>query len=77
MGWSVTGGACGRGDNRAGQQAVAGVVIMVPFLIPGLSPFILTTIAKTKLPAANFDQPLPVLVAIAASVIGAVALGFF
>ena len=44
-----------------GLQAVAAIVIMVPFLVPGLAPFILSTLTKTELPAAHLAQSSAVL----------------
>jgi hypothetical protein len=66
-----------QGANRVGRQAVAGAVIMVPFLIPGLAPFILSTMTRTELPAADFNQPVFVFIAFAVVVAGAIGLGYF
>lgn len=59
------------------RHAVAGVVIMVPFLIPGLAPFILATITKADIPTADFEQPWVVLLAFAGVITGAVSLGYY
>ena len=56
---------------------MAGSVIMVPFLIPGLAPFIFSTITKTELPTDDFEQSASVYVVMLIVMAGAGALGFF
>jgi hypothetical protein len=53
----------------------AGIVAMVPFLIPGLAPLILSAIAKIELPPPNFAPSILIVTAMAA--MGAIGLGYF
>ncbi len=62
---------------ESGVQAVAAVLIMVPFLIPGLAPFILSTLTKTALPAADLDRPPAILMTLVIVVILAVSFGYY
>jgi hypothetical protein len=65
------------GSHPDDKQATAAVVILTPFLIPGLAPFMLGIVTKTKLPAVDFVQPPGVFLAVAVVVAGAVGLGYF
>ena len=56
---------------------MAGTVIMVPFLIPGLAPFVFSTITKTELPTDDFEQSAGVYVAMLIVMAAAGAVGFF
>jgi hypothetical protein len=66
-----------QGDEVNERQSMVGIMVMVPFLIPGLALFILSVITKTKLPPADFEQPLGVLIAQLTTIVGAIGLGFF
>jgi hypothetical protein len=39
----------GRGAETNSRRSVVGIVVMVPFLIPGLAPFLLSTLSQTDL----------------------------
>ncbi len=67
----------GQSEPEDGRWSVAGIVTMVPFLIPGLGPFVLAAITQTELPTTDFDQPPGVWIAITMTVAGAAGLGYF
>jgi hypothetical protein len=67
----------GQGIRENGQQAVASVIIMVPFLIPGLAPLILTAITRMDLDASIFELPGGVLLTMAVVIAGAAGLAFY
>lgn len=67
----------GQGVRENGQQAVASVIIMVPFLIPGLAPLILTTITRMDMDAALFELPGDVLLTMAVVIAGAAGLAYY
>jgi hypothetical protein len=58
-------------------SSAAGIVAMVPFLIPGLAPLILSAIARTEFLSVDLAQSISTLVPIVVIVIGAVGLGYF
>jgi hypothetical protein len=58
-------------------SSAAGIVSMVPFLIPGLAPFILSAIARTELPPVDLTPSIATLVPIVAIIVGAVGLEYF
>ena len=60
-----------------GVQAVAAIVIMVPFLIPGLAPYILSTLTKTDLPITDVDLPPAILMTLVIIVALAVTFGYY
>ena len=60
-----------------GVQAVAAIVIMVPFLIPGLAPYILSTLTKTDLPTTDVDLPPAILMTLVIIVALAVTFGYY
>ncbi len=66
-----------RGDEVDERRSVVGIVAMVPFLIPGLAPLILSEITKIDLPAVVFEQPNGVYVALGVTLLGAIGLGYF
>jgi hypothetical protein len=66
-----------QGDDQNERRSMVGIVIMVPFLIPGLAPLILSTLTRTNLPPANFDQAPQVFIALLVAIVGAVGLGYF
>jgi len=66
-----------QGVRENGQQAVASVIIMVPFLIPGLAPLILATITGTDLGASNFELPGSVLLTVVLVIAGAAGLAYY
>jgi hypothetical protein len=66
-----------QGDEVSERRSLASVVVMVPFLIPGLAPAILTTITDTQLPPADLNQPAAVWAVLAATTLGALGLGYF
>jgi hypothetical protein len=66
-----------QGDDQNERRAMVGIVIMVPFLIPGLAPLILSTLTRTNLPPANFDQAPQVFIVLLVAIVGAIGLGYF
>jgi hypothetical protein len=52
-------------------------VIMVPFLIPGLAPYIFSTITKTELPTDGFEGSAGVYLVMLVVIAGAGAVGYF
>jgi hypothetical protein len=66
-----------RGSEKGGLQAVAGSVIMVPFLIPGLAPFVFSTITKTELPSDDFEQSAGLYLVLFLVMAGAGVMGYF
>lgn len=64
------------GERDIRRSGVA-VLVMVPFLVPGLGPFILSTLINRDLATVDLNQPVWVLGALAGSVIGAIALDYF
>jgi hypothetical protein len=66
-----------QGDEHNEQRSMVGIVAMVPFLIPGLAPLILSTLTRTDLPSANFEQTPRVFVILIITIVGAVGLGYF
>ena len=50
---------------------------MVPFLTPGLAPFVVAAMTKIDLPMAPIEQPPGVFVVIIAIIGGAISLGYF
>ncbi len=69
--------AVGQGDKKDGRRSGVAILVMVPFLVPGLGPFILSTLIHRDLATADLDQPAWVLVALAGSIIGAIGLDYF
>lgn len=65
------------GSRGPARQAAASVVMMVPFLIPGLAPFVLTGLTRLALPAGLPGQPAGVYMAAGAGIILALVLAFF
>ncbi len=66
-----------QGNEMSERRSMVGIVIMVPFLIPGLAPFILSTLTKIELPPANPAQPLGVYIALLTTIVGAIGLAYF
>ena len=66
-----------QGDEHNEQHSMVGIVAMVPFLIPGLAPLILSTLTRTNLPSANFEQTPRVFVVLIVTIVAAVGLGYF
>jgi uncharacterized protein (UPF0333 family) len=66
-----------QGVNHTGRQAAAGVVIMVPFLVPGLAPLVLFGLTRTAAPTAALEQPLTVFAGIVALIVIVFSLAFF
>jgi len=66
-----------QGDEHNEQRSMVGIVAMVPFLIPGLAPLILSTLTRTDLPSANFEQTPRVFVVLIVTIVAAVGLGYF
>jgi hypothetical protein len=58
-------------------SSAAGIVAMVPFLIPGLAPLVFSAIARAELPSVELAQSISTLVPIVVIVVGAVGLGYF
>ena len=69
--------AIGQNDEKDGRRSGVAILVMVPFLVPGLGPFILSTLIHRNLATADLYQPAWVLGALAGSVIGAIALDYF
>jgi hypothetical protein len=65
------------GDEINERRVVVAVVVMVPFLIPGLAPLILSEITKIDLPTLDFEQPGGVYMASLATFLAALALGYY
>jgi hypothetical protein len=66
-----------QGDEKSERRSLVGIVAMVPFLIPGLGPLILSTLTRTELPPANFEQTPRVLAVLIVTIVGGVGLGYF
>jgi len=66
-----------QGNEQSERRSMVGIMAMVPFLIPGLAPLILSTLARTNLPSASFEQSPRVWVALLVTLVGAVGLGYF
>jgi hypothetical protein len=66
-----------QGDEKGSLQAVAGAVIMVPFLIPGLAPFIFSSITQTQLPMDGSEPSAGLYVVMLVVMAGAGSLGYF
>lgn len=66
-----------QGDEHSERRSMVAIMVMVPFLIPGLAPLILSTLTRTNLPPANFAQPAAVFGALGVTLIGALGLGYF
>lgn len=66
-----------QGDEHNEQRSMVGIVAMVPFLIPGLAPLILSTLTRTNLPSANFAQTPRVFVVLTVTIVAAVGWGYF
>ena len=62
-----------QGQDENGVQAVAGTVIMVPFLIPVLAPFILSALTQTELPSVDLKLSSPIF--IASIIVAGLAIG--
>lgn len=60
-----------------GVSSAAGIVALVPFLIPGLAPLMLSTITMAESSPLDFGQPTSVFIALAVTIIGAAGLGYF
>jgi hypothetical protein len=65
------------GDEVSERRSLVSLIAMVPFLIPGLAPLILSTISDTQLPSAGFNQPAHIWVVFSATLILALGLGYF
>ncbi|MCL4297474.1 MAG: hypothetical protein KJ077_17175 [Anaerolineae bacterium] len=66
-----------QGDEHSERRSIVAIVVMVPFLIPGLAPLILSALTRTNLPPASFAQPAGVFGALGVTLIGAFGLGYF
>jgi hypothetical protein len=66
-----------RGAEQNIRQGVAGIIVMVPFLIPGLALFVLATITRLDLPLVDFALPVGVLIMTSVTIIGAALLGYY
>lgn len=56
---------------------MVGIVVLAPFLIPILAPLLLSVLAGTNLPSANFEQAPFVIAALIVTIVGGVGLGYF
>jgi hypothetical protein len=65
----------GRGTESNSRRSVVGIVVLVPFLIPGLAPFLLSTLNETDL-SLDSTPSLGVVTALIALVSTAVYLGY-
>jgi hypothetical protein len=65
------------GKNGKQSQVALGMVVTVPFLIPGLAPFILARLTRLDLAVANFGQSLLTLTLLAVIVGGGIALEYY
>jgi len=66
-----------QGDEQSERRSMVGIVVMVPFLIPGLAPLILATLTRTNLPPANFQQEAAIVGALVVTILGGFGLGYF
>lgn len=66
-----------QGDEQSERRSMVAIVVMVPFLIPGLAPLILATLTRTNLPPANFQQEAAIIGALAVTILGGLGLGYF
>lgn len=66
-----------QGDERSERRSMVGIIAMVPFLIPGLAPLILSTLARIDLPSANFEHASGIFIALAVTILGGLGLGYF
>lgn len=66
-----------QGDEINERRSLVSIVVMVPFLIPGLAPLILATMTETELPPADFNQPGAVWLALLITGVGGLGLGYF
>ena len=62
------------GDNR---RLAIGIAVMVPFLIPGLGPFILDRMLRQTLPEVDLAHSSPVLVTLVVTILGAFGVTYF
>ncbi len=67
----------GQGNEAGGRRSVVGIVAMVPFLTPGLAPFILSAITEIELSLGGVEWSFGLLGINIAIVLGAVGLGYF
>jgi hypothetical protein len=66
-----------QGDEAGGRGSVVGIVAMVPFLTPGLAPFMLSIITETDLAVADNELIAAVLVVTIFIFAAAIGLGYF
>jgi hypothetical protein len=66
-----------QGNDQNERRLIVGIVVMVPFLIPGLAAMILSTLTQTNLPLTSFDQAPAVFIVWLITIVGAVGLGYF
>lgn len=64
----------GSGQKNNQQRLIIGVIVMVPFLLPGLGPFVLERITHLSLPTVEIGQASWVLALMVVIIIGAVVL---
>lgn len=65
-----------QGDEINERRSIVSIVVMVPFLIPGLAPLVLATITKTEIPPANFNQPPAVWLALVITLVAGFGLEY-
>ncbi|RME97026.1 MAG: hypothetical protein D6768_20665 [Chloroflexi bacterium] len=65
------------GSEQNMRRSVIGIVVMVPFLTPGLSPFVLEAVTRTTLPVSAGGASGGVVAALAGVAALAFALGYF
>jgi hypothetical protein len=65
------------GSEVNSRRSVVGIVMMVPFLSPGLGPLILSTITETNLSASHIEAPARIVFITLFMIIAAACLGYF
>jgi len=59
------------------RRSVVGILAVVPFLMPGLGPFILFSLTTSEQPFPYAGGPAPILITMAGTVLLAAGLGYF
>jgi|GEM_PF-1245922 len=67
----------GQGNEASNRRSVVGIVMMVPFLVPALAPFVLSTITRTELSSTSAEQFSSIWIVIVILVAGAIGLDYF
>ena len=65
------------GNERSNRRSVVGIIAMVPFLTPGLGPFILSAVADINMSAVNLYNPSEAVAVLMSIAVLAVVLGYY